>query len=99
MGGRGGRRGRCQTCSFVLFSLFSRPRAGLATPCKVFFRTGNQYAECERQQQNYLYERQQPTHDILSEGDIIYGFCKSTVHELKKNLVIFQKRSTNISSN
>ena len=40
----------CQTFSFVLFSLFSRPRAGLATVSSSFFRVGNQYAECEKQQ-------------------------------------------------
>ena len=37
---------------FFFFSpLFSRPRAGFATVKVVFFRVGNQCAECEKQQQ------------------------------------------------
>ena len=39
---------------FVLSSLFSRPRAGLATVKSSFFRVGNQYSECEKQQQQQV---------------------------------------------
>ena len=49
--GRGGKGVRCQAFSFVPLFLFSRPRAGLATVWSGSFRVGNQYAECEKQQQ------------------------------------------------
>ena len=50
-GGGGGGGMRCQTFSFSVFFPVQQTTSGIGHRVKYFFRVGNQYAECEKQQQ------------------------------------------------